>query len=176
MQEKTVKSSEVFRGKIINVKVDTVTLPDGRQTEREVVEHPGAVAVVALTEDEEVLLVSQFRYPVGEILLEVPAGKLEPGEDPLESAKRELAEETGFMANSWELLSVFYTTPGFSNEIMYLYLARDLSPDKKQADDDEFIELQQMPLKDAVSKALSGHFKDAKTIAGILIAGFRSCK
>ena len=176
MQEKTVKSSTVFRGKIVEVKVDTVTLPDGRQTEREVVEHPGAVAVVAMTENEEVLLVSQFRYPVGEILLEVPAGKLEPGEDPLESAKRELAEETGFMANSWELLSVFYTTPGFSNEIMYLYLARDLSPDKKQADDDEFIEVHRISLTDAMSKALSGDFKDAKTIAGILISGFKSGK
>lgn len=173
MQEETVRSRIIYHGKILDLRVDNVLLPNGREAEREVVVHPGAVAVVAVTEEQEVLLVRQYRHPVGEVLLEVPAGKLEQGEDPVDCAKRELAEETGYTADKWELLSRFYTTPGFSDEIMYLYLAQGLIPEQRRADDDEFIELCREPLETAVGKALSGQFKDAKTIVALFSGAFR---
>lgn len=173
MIEKTIDSKVVFNGKLIDLKVDTVKLPDGNPSGREVVVHPGAAVVAALTEQGEILLIRQFRYPVGEILWELPAGKLEKDEDPLECAKRELAEETGFGAREWRCLSDFFTTPGFSNEVLYLYLATDLYPDPREADSEEFIELFKIPYTQAVSMVTSGEVKDAKTIIGILLTGYK---
>ncbi len=170
MEEKKAAGEWLYRGKILDLKLDLVVLPNGRQTEREVVVHPGAVAVVAVNNKKRILLLKQFRYAVGQVLWELPAGKLEQGEDPLACAKRELAEETGYGAGKWEHLSTFYTSPGFCSEIMFLYLASDLSKDGRQADEDEFIEVRQIPLGQALKWIQGGKIKDAKTIAGILLA------
>lgn len=171
MIEKTIDSKVIFNGKFINLQVDTVKLPDGKESGREVVIHPGAAVVAALTEQDEILLIRQFRYPVGEVLWELPAGKLEKNEEPLECAKRELAEETGYGAREWRYISDFFTTPGFSNEVLYLYLASGLYPEKREADSEEFIELHKVPYSKAVSMISSGEIKDAKTIIGILLIG-----
>jgi len=176
VQEKQVESQWIYRGKILDLKLDTVVLPDGKQTAREVVVHPGAAAVAALNDSGEVLLIRQFRYPAGEVLWELPAGKLERDEDPLECARRELAEETGYGAREWEHVSTFYTTPGFSDEIMYMYLARGLYQEKKSPDNDEFIEVHEMPLAKALELIRTGEIKDAKTIVGIFLAGQRTIK
>lgn len=170
MEERTIERKIVFEGRVLKLKVDTVELPNGQQTTREVVVHPGAVAVVALTEADEVLLIKQYRYPVGKVIWEIPAGKLEREENPLTCAQRELAEETGHGAAQWTHLSTFFTTPGFSDEIMHLFLARELFTDKKTADDDEFIELYTIPLAEALRMIAAGEIEDLKTIAGILLA------
>lgn len=170
MDETRIDSKVVFEGRMLTMKVDTVKLPNGKQAAREVVVHPGAVAVTAVNDKDEILLIKQFRYPVGRVLWEIPAGKLEKGEDPLICAKRELAEETGYGADGWQHLSTFFTTPGFTDEIMYVYLATGLYEDKKAADDDEFIELHYVPFSQALKMIFAGEIKDAKTIAGILLA------
>lgn len=171
MIEKTIDSKVIYNGKFINLKVDTVKLPNGKESGREVVYHPGAAVVIAVTEKKEILLIRQFRYPVSEVLWELPAGKLEKNEDPLECAKRELAEETGFGAKEWQYLSRFYTAPGFSNELLHLFLASDLYTDKREADSEEFIELHKISYPKALSLISSGEINDAKTIIGIMLAG-----
>lgn len=168
MKEKTITTKEIYQGKILNLRIDTVLLPNGREARREVVEHPGAVAVVARNDAGEVILVKQYRYPVKEILWEIPAGKLEKGEDPLLCAKRELAEETGLAADTWRHLGTFYTTPGFSDEIMYLYLAEDIKEESSQPDDDEFIETEKFTPKEIKEMIAGGGIKDAKTLVGLL--------
>lgn len=166
--ETKLSSEMVYRGKILNLRVDTVQLPGGEESKREVVEYVGAVAIVALTKDKEVLMVRQYRYPVQEELLEIPAGKLEPGENPLECAQRELLEETGARAKIWRELYGFYSTPGFSTEKMYVFLAMDLSFEDQQLDDDEFVELEKMSLNSAIELIRNGQIKDAKSIVGLL--------
>jgi len=168
--EEAVDSRLVYRGRILTCKVDRVKLPDGRLAEREVVLHPGAVAIVAMDDAGRLLLVRQYRYPVGRELLEIPAGKLEPGEEPASAARRELEEETGYAAGNLESLGVFYTSPGFSNEKMYLYLATDLRPAAGKRDEDEFLALVRMSLSEARQKVRTGEILDAKTIVGILRA------
>lgn len=167
--ENTIDSRLIYSGKILNLRLDKVKLPNGKTSSREIVEHPGAVAVVALNEKKEVLMVKQFRKPVEEELLEIPAGKLEKGERPEICAQRELMEETGFFAGSLRYITAFYTSPGFSSEKMYLYLARDLENKKKLADEDEFIELKVIPIEQALKKIYHGEIKDAKTISGLLL-------
>lgn len=173
MEEKTVASRTIYKGKVLDLKVDTVTLPNGKTTEREVVVHRGAVAVVAVNETGEIVLIKQFRYPTGKILWEIPAGKINAEEVPQDCAVRELAEETGFGAREWQHMATFYTTPGFSDELMYVYLARDLYTDKREMDDDEFIEIHPVPLENATEMIKSGEIADAKSIAGILLASLR---
>jgi len=168
MQEKTVETREVYRGKILNLHLDRVTLPNGKEAQREVVKHPGAVAVVARDENGHIVLVKQYRYPVQEIIWEIPAGKLEQGEDPLLCAKRELAEETGLAAENWRHLSTFYTTPGFSDEIMYLYLAEGLKEQSQDPDDDEFIEIKKFTGQEVRAMVTGNIIKDAKTLVGLL--------
>ncbi|RJX19794.1 MAG: NUDIX hydrolase [Ammonifex sp.] len=168
LKEKTLNSEHVFRGKILNVRVDTVLLPDGRTGTREVVEYTGAVAVLALTEDQEVIMVRQYRHPVGRELTELPAGKIEEGEDPESSARRELLEEVGCEAQSWRLLGRFYSTPGFTSEEMHLYLAQKLTFRDQAPDEDEFVEVVRVPFAEAVHMALKGQICDAKSICGLL--------
>ena len=133
-QERTISSERVYEGKIIGVRVDTVELPSGRETKREIVEHSGATAIVAVDSEGDVLLVRQYRKPVEKALLEIPAGGIEAGEDPLDCARRELAEETGFAAGRWDKLGIFYTTPGFCTEEMHVFLATGLEPVEGTAD------------------------------------------
>jgi ADP-ribose pyrophosphatase len=169
-QERTLRSERIYEGKIINLRVDTVELPTGKKTKREIVEHAGCTAIVAIDSENNILLVRQYRKPVERMLLEIPAGGIEPGEKPLDGARRELEEETGFSATRWEELSLFYTSPGFTTECMYLYLATDLKPVERDADDDENIELLRVPLKKAPELIASGEVCDAKSIAGLLMA------
>lgn len=161
-------SLTIFEGKIINLRFDTVELPDGKEATRECIEHPGAVAVIARDDKNRICMVRQYRYPVSQELLEIPAGKLSPGEDPLECARRELLEEAGITAGSWEKLYCYYTTPGFSDEIMHLYLATDLTRGESQPDEDEFLEVDMIPYQEACLKMSRGEIKDGKTLIGLL--------
>jgi len=169
-QERTLHSQRIYEGKIVNLRVDTVELPSGKKTKREIVEHGGCTAIVALDSEKNVLLVRQYRKAVERMLLEIPAGGIEPGEEPLEGARRELEEETGFSAERWEHLSLFYTSPGFCTEFMHLYLATGLQPAERAADDDEHIEVVRVPLKKSLELIDSGEICDAKSIAGLLLA------
>lgn len=168
--EKTIGSRTIYRGKIVNLRVDEVQLPNGKKTDREVVEHGGAVAIVPVNDRNEVLMVRQYRYPAGKELLEIPAGKLEQGEDPSACAVRELEEETGIRAGELKLLFKFYSTPGFTNEILYLYLARGLTYTGSHPDEDEFIQLIHVDLEDALKMVDRGDIRDAKSIIGLLAA------
>ncbi len=169
---KNVSPETVFRGKIFDVLKQGVTLPDGRETAMEVVCSADAAAVVAVTRDREVLLINQYRFVTGGMLLEIPAGKIEPGESPLECARRELEEETGFRAESWRNLVTFYSTPGFCSEKIHLFLAGDLTRHGQNLDLDEFIEVTKMHLEDALEMVRKGEIMDAKTITGLLMAGY----
>ena len=168
--EQTLHSELIYEGKIINLRVDTVALPSGKKTKREIVEHAGCTAIVAIDSENNVLLVRQYRKAAEKMLLEIPAGLIEPGEKPLDCARRELEEETGFSAEKWEELSFFYTSPGFTTEYIFLYLATDLKPAKRDPDDDENIELVRVPLKKATELIASREVCDAKSIAGLLMA------
>lgn len=165
-QEERIEGEVLFQGRMLRVERDTVRLPNGLQTSREVVRHPGAVAIIAL-KDQQVLLVRQYRYAIAQITLEIPAGKLDPQEPPLDCAVRELREETGYRG-TMEHISTFYTTPGFTDEVMHLFLARDLVWDPLTSDDDEFIKVERIPWDEAVQRAQQNKFNDAKTILGIL--------
>lgn len=170
LRETTVATATGFQGRLLRLRVDEVRLPDGGTAGREVVEHPGGVGVVALTDDRQVLLVRQYRHPYGEILTEIPAGKREPGEDPLLTGKRELEEETGFAAENFTPLGRVYPTPGYCDEIIYLYLATDLHPATAHPDADEFLEVEKRPLDVLVQQVLDGDIADAKTQIAILKA------
>lgn len=168
--ERTIKSDKVYQGKIINLRIDTVELPDQKYSKREIIEHPGAVAVVPITEDNKIVMVKQFRKSVEEYLLEVPAGKLEIGEEALECAKRELLEETGYKCNTLEYLFKFYTSPGFCNETISIFVAKDLVMDIAQPDEDEYIEIEKYEIDELIEKIGNEEIKDAKTITSILYA------
>ena len=168
LTEKPIAQQYIFKGKIINLRVDDALLPNGKRAKREVVEHPGGVCVAALTEKNELLFVEQFRYPYSEVVLELPAGKLEYGEDPLEAGKRELQEETGAAAKDYRSLGKLYPTPGYCGEIIHLYLATDLTFSAQHPDDDEFLELRRIPLAEAFQMVMENKIADAKTQVGIL--------
>jgi ADP-ribose diphosphatase len=161
------KHEEVYRGFIVNLTVDHITTASGITTVREVFHHPGGAAVVPVLPNGNILLVRQFRYPIQQDLLELPAGKIDPGETPESTARRELAEEIGYHAGVLEKLAEFYTTPGFCTERLHLYLAKELTPTKEQGDDDEEIIVEQFSLSELKSLLCSGRITDAKTIIGI---------
>ena len=170
LTEKTLSSETIFDGRILHVRRDTVLLPNGHQSTREVVDHPGGVGVLALDGQGRALLVSQFRYPYGQVLREIPAGKLEYGEDPAQAAVRELREETGAVAGSFQSLGELYPSPGYCGEIIRIYLARELSFGDASPDEDEFLGLERVPFSQLVEQVLSGEIRDAKTIAAVLKA------
>ncbi len=161
----------VFDGKIIRLEHWTVELPNGHEALREVACHPGAAAVVPVDEDGNIIMVRQYRAPVHRLTLEIPAGKLDSAEeDPFECAKRELSEETGFLADSWRKLTVLETTPGFCNERIHLYLATGLRPGDTHPDEDEFVATVRVPLAEAFRKVMDGTFRDGKTALAIMMA------
>jgi len=167
-REKTFSSTYVFRGKIISLRQDKVTLPDGRESIREIVEHPGAVVVLALTNDDKMVMIRQFRKAADEVLWELPAGKVEPGENLKNCALRELEEETGYFSRKIKKLITFFSTPGFCNEKLTLFLAEDLEKRNKNEDADEFIEVELVNPNEALKLVQKNIIKDAKTIIGIL--------
>jgi ADP-ribose pyrophosphatase len=173
-EEPTIATELIYSGRILNLRVDTVRLPGGETTRREIVEHAAAVALVALDGEQNVLLVRQFRKPVGSDLLELPAGCVNPGELPEAAARRELQEETGFLPGMLEPLANFYTAPGFSNELMYLYLATNLTPARLPADADESIDVVRLPLGEIPELISSGSVADAKTLVGLLMLVVRA--
>ncbi len=168
MDEKTVKSERIYEGKVINLRVDMVELPDRKYSKREIVEHSGAVGVLAITPDGKVILVKQFRKPVESVLLEIPAGRIETDEEPLNSAKRELVEETGYSSDKITKMLDFYTSPGFSNEVIHIYLAEELVEGEACPDEDEYIEVVYLSIEEAVEMVKNGEIKDSKTIVALL--------
>ena len=167
LTEKTLNSELVYRGKIMDVFRDEIELPDGHKSIREVVLKPDAVAVVAL-KNNTILLVKQYRYAVGKPILEIPAGKLDEDEDPLTCAKRELEEETGYVAKSWRSLGFVYVSAGFTNEKIHLYLAQDLEFTEQKLDRGEFLESGEYPLEEVLDLINSGEINDAKTLCALL--------
>ena len=168
-EEKTLSSQLIYDGRVIKLRVDTVRMPGGRETRREIVEHRDCVAIIAIDTDDNVLLVKQFRKPVEKELLEIPAGGIDPGEDPATTVRREMQEETGYLPRKVERLGGFYSAPGFSTEYLYLYLATDLTPSQLFAEDTESIKLVRVPISQIPSLIASGSICDAKSIAGLLI-------
>ena len=170
LEEKTVKTNLIFSGRVINLRNDIALLPDGNTAGREVVEHPGGVCVAAIDDEDNILLVKQFRYPYKEILLEIPAGKRdkEGDSDPLTCGKRELKEETGAVAKEYISLGELYPTPGYCNEVIYMFAAKNLTFGEQCTDEDEFLDVVKLPFEEVVEMVLSGEIKDAKTQAAIL--------
>lgn len=169
LREKQLEAEYIYKGKIINVRRDKALLPNGAEALREVVEHPGGVTVAALTDKDEVLFVRQFRYPYEEVILEIPAGKRDSRDEaPLECGKRELREETGATAEKYISLGELYPTPGYCGEVIYMFAATGLSFGDCDPDEDEFLEVERIPLERAVEMVLSGEIKDAKTQTAIL--------
>lgn len=169
-EEKTIKSEPIYDGRIIKVKKDVVVLPNGETSIRELVVHPGAVGIIPITADGKLIVVEQYRKPLERSLVEIPAGKLEPGEEPAVTAVRELEEETGFGAKSFTYLQSIATSPGFANEVIHLYIAKDLYKIENPAslDEDEFVELMTISLEEAEEMILDGRIYDAKTVIAVM--------
>lgn len=168
LTEKTLSSQTMFDGRIIHVRRDVIELPNGKEAFREVVDHPGGVCVLALDDEGRVLLVRQFRYPYEKVLTEIPAGKLEYGEDPEKAALRELREETGAVPGKFRSLGELYPSPGYCGEIIRLYLAQELTFGETALDEDEFLDVERMPFGELTELVLQGEIRDAKTIAAVL--------
>ncbi len=162
-----LSSQVIYNGRTVKLRVDTVKMPGGRETTREIVEHPDCVAIIAIDAIDNVLLVNQFRKPVGKELLEIPAGGIEPDEDPVAAVCRELREETGYLPRKVQRLGGFYSAPGYCTEYLYLYLATDLTPSQLYAEDTESIRLTRAPVSQIPSLIAAGSICDAKSIAGL---------
>ena len=174
LEEKMIASEEIFDGEVLHVLKDTVELPNGASATRETIRHKGAVAIVALTEEGEIILERQFRYPIAQVITEIPAGKLDHiGEDRLAAAKRELEEETGFTADNWQVLGEYHPAAAYSDEKITLYLATGLHQGERHLDDDEFLNVFTEPLADAVQEIMDGKITDGKTQVAILKAAKR---
>ncbi len=170
LNETFLRRKEIYRGRIIDLHVDTVRLPNGKESTREVADHPGGVAVVAIDENDNVLTVRQYRYVFSRVLEEIPAGKLERGEDPYGAALRELKEETGAVPSRMTSLGRLLVSPGCYSEVLHLYLAEGLSFGAQHPDEDEFLEVCRTPFSELLARVLRGELDDAKTVCGILKA------
>lgn len=168
LTEKTLESTKIFEGKIMTILLDTALLPNGNTASREVCLHPGGVAVLPLRADGTVSLVRQYRYPLHHTMLELPAGKLDPGEDHSVAAQRELSEETGLTAGDLTYLGKIYASPGFCDEALHMYLGRDLTESESHPDEDEFLDVVTMPFDELLEQVMSGEITDAKTVATVL--------
>ena len=167
-EEKTVSSEKVFEGRIIKVKVDRVEMPDGSVATRELVEHPGGVGIVAITDKDEIILVEQYRKPLDKAIYEIPAGKLDPGEHHRTCGIRELGEETGLSAKVFDYMGFIYPSPGFTDEVTHVYLAKELTQGETHPDDDEFLDVKKVPFDTAIKMVMDGEINDAKSVFGIL--------
>ena len=169
LKEKTLKSEPVFAGRVIDLRVDTVELPDGNASTREVIAHPGGVCVVAVDDEKNVYMVRQYRYPTNQVLLEIPAGKLEYGEDHFEAAKRELEEEAGYKAEVFEYLGGYYVSPGFTNEVIHVYFADKLTKTQVNPDEDEFLDILELEPEKVYKMVYDNEICDAKSVIGLLL-------
>lgn len=160
-------TKSIYKGRVVNLNLETVTLPNGATVELELIHHPGAAAVVPMKDDKTVLLIRQYRHAAGGYILEIPAGKLDFGEDPRDCAARELEEEIGFRASSLEPLITFFTTPGFTDEIIHLFKATGLTPGTQNLDHDEVLDVIELPLDRAIAQIRDGTIRDGKTIIGL---------
>lgn len=167
LYEKTIKEEKIYEGKVITLSVEDVELPNGKVSKREIVRHPGAVAIIGITDEGKLLLVKQFRKALEKTIYEIPAGKLEPGEEPLESAKRELKEETGYSAKELTHLVSFYTSPGFADELVHLYFADELERGDRELDEDEFLDNTETTLDEALEMIKDQRIYDAKTVYAV---------
>lgn len=170
-EEKTLSRKEIFQGKIIDVAVDDVRLPDGSTAKRELVFHPGAVAIITITDQDKMIMVKQFRKPLEKVILEIPAGKIDPGEQdvPIETARRELEEETGYQAETFEHVTSMYVSPGFANELLHIFYAETLTKIENPLpqDEDEVLELYELTLEEAKQEIKNGLICDAKTLFAV---------
>lgn len=166
--EKTLSQEYKYKGKILNLRVDKAELEDGSTALREVIEHNGGVCVAAIDGEGKLLMVRQFRYPYGEAILEIPAGKLEKGEEPIDCGKRELKEETGFVAEELVSLGQLYPTPAYDSEVIHMYFAKNIKEASRHLDEGEFLDVEKIPFDKAVQMVLEGEIKDAKTQVAIL--------
>ena len=170
LTEKCLESREVYKGRVLRLRVDAVALPNGKTSLREVVEHPGGVGILALDENGCVPMVTQYRYAFSRTLLEIPAGKREPGEEPFTTAQRELKEEVGATAADWQPLGQIIASPGCYDEVLHLYLARGLTFGDTHPDEDEFLSVRRIPFQELVQRCLSGEIQDGKTVTAVLKA------
>lgn len=168
--EKTLSTKRVYNGKVVFVDYDDIETSDGHKSFREVIRHPGGVVIVAEKDEKTILLVKQYRYPLKDVSLELPAGKLEYGEDPDEAAKRELEEETGYVAKTWKSLGYIFTTPGICDEKLYLYHAKDLTFTKPNPDEGEILEEFEYKIEDVFKLIKNGELNDSKTLCALLRA------
>ena len=171
MGEEKISGEEIFNGFILHVQKDAVRLPDGNTASREVIRHIGAVCVIPVTEENEVIMERQYRYPINRVIWEIPAGKLDAAnEDWLDAAKRELREETGYTADDWTMIGEFYGAPAYSDERIGMFLARGLHKGERHLDEDEYLDVVNVPLKELADAVMSGEISDAKTQVAILKA------
>ncbi|MFC2060255.1 NUDIX hydrolase [Chloroflexota bacterium] len=168
MEEKTLSRQIIYDGRAVKLRVDTVSLPGGRETTREIIEHDACIAIIAIDADDNIMLVNQFRKPVEKRLLEIPAGGIDPGEEPVTAVRRELQEEIGYRPGKVESLGGFYSSPGYCTEYLYLYLATELTPSQLYAEDTESIEVVRVPIAQIPGYITAGSICDAKSIAGLL--------
>lgn len=166
--EKKVSSEYIFDGKLLQVYRDTISLPNGNEATREYIKHQGAVAVVPVTDDNEIIAVRQYRYPIGRVTIEIPAGKLDKGEEPLTAAKRELSEETGVESADIEYIGGLYPSVAYTDEIIHMYVAKNLKYGEMHTDEDEFLDVVKIKIDDFVDMVLKGEIMDSKTQAAVL--------
>jgi len=169
-EEKTITKKHIYKGNVIQVDLLSVMLPNGKEAMRDIVSHPGASVVIPISDNGELYMVTQYRKPIENISLEIPAGKLDAGEEPSKCAERELSEETGLKAKVLKHIISIHSTPGFSNEVLHMYVAKDLEEGDSHADEDEFISCKKYPVKALLEKVLNHEITDAKSIIGILLA------
>jgi len=165
---KVINRRNIFKGRVIDLSVETIIFSD-QQVEMERINHPGGAAVVSLLSDESVVLIKQYRHCIGDTIWEIPAGRLEPGENPLDCAKRELEEEVGYRAAQIKKLTEIYSAPAYCTEVISIFLATELTPGTQRLDDDEIIKVVKIPLTEAVLKVKTGEIKDAKTVVGLML-------
>jgi ADP-ribose pyrophosphatase len=176
MRVKAPMTKHIYKGHVLTLNIDTVQLPNGVTVDLEIVRHPGAAAVVPMKNDETVILIRQFRHAADGFIYEIPAGKLHPGEDPLDCAARELEEEIGYKSRSFLHLSSIFTAPGFTDEVIHIYQATGLEKGVQRLDRDEVLDVVELPLKDALEKIENGSIRDAKTIVGLQAVFVRAMK